>query len=90
MKRAVHISILYFILHIIFSIILTPFMISFGSGAIFKKIILVFINFPMRYYDKISDEMFILNYLINSLFWSFILFIILIIINSTKNSDEKN
>lgn len=78
MKKIVYISITYFVLHLIFSFISLPFMVSFGSGVNLKKIVLVFTNFPMSYNNNVSDLMFILNFLINSLFWSFILFLILL------------
>lgn len=84
MKKVVYISIIYFNIHLIISFISLPFMLSFGSGISLKKIILIFTNFPMIYHDNLSDLRFVLNFFINSLFWSCILFLILLIYKSLK------
>jgi len=78
-KKDIRISLVYFFVHLVVNFLITPFLVSFGSGSLIKKIILLFSNFPVAYSNNFSGKIFLLSQVVNSLFWSLILFLALVL-----------
>jgi hypothetical protein len=84
MKKIIYICIIYYFIHIALTALTLPFLVSFGSGSWLKNIVLMFTDFPLRYSDESSGIWFMSHYLLNSLFWSVVLGLLLMTGRSIK------
>jgi len=78
MKKSMSYLILFFIFYLIFSVISSLFLVNFGDTGLFKKVILIFIDFPVKYINGMSNSKFLFRYFINALFWTVVFYIAII------------
>ena len=74
MKKRIYYSIVYFIIHAVFSLTISPFLVGFGSGEWIGAIVRIFTEFPVRYSDSMNSSWFLLHYLVNAIFWALVFF----------------
>ena len=79
MKKVLSKSLFFFVGYVICTFITLPFMVSFGEANVFKRVVLFFTNFPIAYSSEFSNAMFYLHILLNGVFWTFVLVILLFI-----------
>ena len=69
--------VVFFVLYLFASTISLFIIGGFGSNNYLIKTFLFLINFPVRYNDQMSDFLFWIRFLINDLFWTVVLLVLL-------------
>lgn len=90
MNKKIALSILVSILYVIFVIIVSLFLVTFGEKSFFEKILIAFLNFPIPLNTKNIEPAYIGPILLNGLIWGVVTFLVLKLKNQVGNKNDED